>query len=48
MLRKPVPAGRNPAIIATLDLFRDKLEGLGGGLGVTQSFSGEPMIDRVN
>ena len=33
-------------MIATLDAFRDKLEDLGGGLGVTDPVSGEAVIDR--
>lgn len=41
-------AAARPAMIATLDMFRDKLEDLGGGLGVTQPYSGEAVIDRVS
>jgi hypothetical protein len=36
-----------PAMIATLDKFRDKLEDLGGGLGVTDPVSGEVVVDRT-
>ena len=36
-----------PAMIATLDRFRDKLEDLGGGLGVTDPVSGEAVIERI-
>jgi hypothetical protein len=39
-------AAARPAMIATLDTFRDKLEDLGGGLGVTDPVSGEVVIDR--
>ena len=38
-------AAARPAMIATLDEFRDKLEDLGGGLGVTDPVSGEAVID---
>jgi hypothetical protein len=37
-------AGR-PAMIATLDSFRDTLEDLGGGLGVTDPVSGEVVAE---
>jgi quinol monooxygenase YgiN len=40
-------AAARPAMIATLDGFRDKLEDLGGGLGVTDPVSGEVVIDRT-
>jgi quinol monooxygenase YgiN len=33
-----------PAMIATLDTFRDTLEDLGGGLGVTDPVSGEVVL----
>jgi hypothetical protein len=35
-----------PKMIALLDQFRDKLEDLGGGLGVTDPISGEVVVDR--
>jgi hypothetical protein len=35
-----------PTMIATLDRFRDKLEDLGGGLGVTDPVSGEAVVQR--
>ena len=37
--------GARPAMIATLDRFRDMLEDLGGGLGVTDPVSGEVVVD---
>jgi hypothetical protein len=40
-------AAARPAMIATLDQFRDKLEDLGGGLGVTDPVSGEAIIERT-
>jgi hypothetical protein len=40
-------AAARPAMIATLDGFRDKLEDLGGGLGVTDPVSGEVIVDRA-
>jgi hypothetical protein len=36
-----------PAMIATLDEIRDKLEDLGGGLGVTDPVSGEAVVERT-
>jgi len=39
-------AAARPAMIATLDQHRDKLEDLGGGLGVTDPVSGEAVIER--
>ena len=33
-------AGARPAMIATLDSFRDTLDDLGGGLGVTDRYRG--------
>ncbi len=33
-----------PAMISTLDIFRDTLEDLGGGLGVTDPVSGEVVL----
>jgi Antibiotic biosynthesis monooxygenase len=36
-----------PAMIATLDEIRDKLEDLGGGLGVTDPVSGEVVVERT-
>ena len=35
-----------PAMIATLDEYRDKLEDLGRGLGVTDPVSGEAVLER--
>jgi hypothetical protein len=35
-----------PKMIARLDTFRDMLEDLGGGLGVTDPVSGEVIVDR--
>jgi hypothetical protein len=35
-----------PKMIATLDSFRDMLEDLGGGLGVTDPVSGEAVFER--
>jgi len=34
-----------PRMIAMLDTFRDTLEDLGGGLGVTDPISGEVVVD---
>ena len=34
-----------PKMIASLDAFRDLLEDLGGGLGVTDPVSGEVVLD---
>lgn len=34
-----------PQMIAVLDSFRDTLEDLGGGLGVTDPVSGEVVLD---
>ena len=39
-------AAARPAMIATLDTFRDRLEDLGGGLGVTDPVSGEVVLER--
>ena len=39
-------AAARPKMIAILDGFRDKLEDLGGGLGVTDPVSGEAVIER--
>jgi hypothetical protein len=36
-----------PKMIAILDQFRDKLEDLGGGLGVTDPVSGETVVERI-
>jgi hypothetical protein len=36
-----------PLMIAILDGFRDKLEDLGDGLGVTDPVSGEAVIERT-
>jgi len=35
-----------PKMIARLDTFRDMLEELGGGLGLTDPVSGEVVVDR--
>ena len=34
-----------PAMVAVLDRFRDTLEDLGGGLGVTDPVSGEVVVE---
>lgn len=39
--------GARPQMIATLDSFRDTLEDLGGGLGVTDAVSGDEVVDLV-
>ncbi|HEV7259811.1 MAG TPA: antibiotic biosynthesis monooxygenase [Bosea sp. (in: a-proteobacteria)] len=41
-----IKAARAP-MIATLDSFRDTLEDLGGGLGVTDAVSGEKVVDLL-
>jgi hypothetical protein len=41
-------AAARPAMIAVLDRFRDRLEDLGGGLGVTDPVSGEAVIERLS
>ncbi|MDQ6916565.1 MAG: antibiotic biosynthesis monooxygenase [Pseudomonadota bacterium] len=38
-------ASARPKMIATLDTFRDMLEDLGGGLGVTDPVSGEVVLE---
>ncbi len=38
-------AAARPKMIATLDTFRDTLEDLGGGLGVTDPVSGEAVLE---
>ncbi len=38
-------AAARPAMIANLDRFRDTLEDLGNGLGVTDPVSGELVVD---
>ena len=38
--------GARPKMIARLDTFRNMLEYLGGGLGVTDPVSGEVILDR--
>lgn len=38
-------ARQRPAMIAVLDSFRDALEDLGGGLGVTDPVSGEAVAE---
>lgn len=40
-------AAARPTMIALLDTFRDKLEDLGHGLGVTDPISGEAVIERA-
>ncbi len=40
-------ATARPAMIAMLDQFRDDLEDLGSGLGVTDPRSGEVVLDRT-
>ena len=37
--------GARPKMIATLDTFRDMLEDLGNGLGVTDPVSGEVVVE---
>ncbi len=39
-------AAARPRMIAILDRFRDRLEDLGGGRGVTDPVSGEVVIER--
>ncbi|MCA8881691.1 MAG: hypothetical protein KDA73_17460 [Rhodobacteraceae bacterium] len=39
-------AAARPAMITILDGFRDKLEDLGGDLGVTDPCSGDAVIER--
>jgi hypothetical protein len=41
-------AAARPQMIAILDSFRDKLEDLGNGNGVTDPVSGEAVISRRN
>jgi quinol monooxygenase YgiN len=38
-------ASARPNMIATLDSFRDTLEDLGGGLGVTDAVSGPVVVE---
>ena len=38
-------AAARPSMIATLDTFRDTLEDLGGGLGVTDPVSGAVVLE---
>jgi len=38
-------ANARPAMISTLDTFRDALEDLGGGLGVTDPVSGPVVLE---
>jgi antibiotic biosynthesis monooxygenase (ABM) superfamily enzyme len=38
-------AASRPAMIASLDTFRDTLEDLGGGLGVTDPVSGPVVLE---
>jgi hypothetical protein len=38
-------AAARPQMIAVLDTFRDDLEDLGGGLGVTDPVSGEAVVE---
>lgn len=39
-------AAARPGMIAMLDTFRDALEDLGGGLGLTDPVSGEVVLER--
>jgi hypothetical protein len=39
-------AAARPKMVGILDSFRDKLEDLGGGLGVTDPVSGEAVVSR--
>ncbi|MEY4880132.1 MAG: hypothetical protein RJB62_1601 [Pseudomonadota bacterium] len=39
-------AGARPAMIGILDTFRDCLEDLGGGLGVTDPIAGVAILER--
>jgi hypothetical protein len=39
-------AAARPTMIGMLDSFRDTLEDLGGGLGVTDPVSGEAVVSR--
>jgi quinol monooxygenase YgiN len=39
-------AAARPKMIAMLDTFRERLEDLGGGLGVTDPISGEAVLTR--
>ncbi len=39
-------AAARPKMIATLDTFRDTLEDLGDGLGVTDAVSGEVVFEK--
>jgi quinol monooxygenase YgiN len=41
----PSLAAARPQMIAVLDSFRDTLEDLGGGLGVTDPVSGEVILE---
>ena len=38
-------ANARPSMVATLDTFRDTLEDLGGGLGVTDPVSGPVVLE---
>jgi hypothetical protein len=38
-------AAQRPNMIATLDTFRDTLEDLGGGLGLTDPVSGPVVLE---
>ena len=40
--------GARTGMIATLNSFRDTLEELGGGLGVTDAVSGEKVLDLTS
>jgi len=42
---KQALADARPQMIAVLDSFRDTLEDLGGGLGVTDPVSGEVLLE---
>ena len=41
-------AAARPKMIALLDSFRDTLEDLGGGLGVTDPVSGDVVVEIAN
>jgi hypothetical protein len=41
-------AAARPKMVAVLDQFRDMLEDLGGGRGVTDPVSGEAVIERLS
>ena len=41
-------AAARPSMIATLNSFRDTLEDLGGGLGVTDPVSGPVVVEKIS